>query len=137
MAIDLYNLYAHRTYATASNWKWFKLNAKRGPKDDCAIIVRGAVCTATFARGPRKGQTNWDKLDKTTELEFVVMRSVLHKLKADWEAETGCCADCEGTGKVQTRFGEEPEYGPCRRNIPGCAAGPIESAFSGKNLLRP
>jgi len=50
-------------------------------------IVKGAVCTAVYTRGPNKGHRNWSKRDRATEREIVISFVDYDAAVAEWKAE--------------------------------------------------
>ena len=71
-------------------WRWYSLEARPTvyPPDRAngVAIVRGAVCTAVFTRGPRKGQPNWKKLDRSTDCEIIITFADYDARVAAWRA---------------------------------------------------
>lgn len=90
----LYSYVARKVYGAPDQWQGFEFR-----KLDGGTYVRGAVCTAVYKRGKRAGETNWSKLDKSTLREIVVTKQQLDEAEVSWEAETGRCVDCGGSGK--------------------------------------
>lgn len=93
MTVDFYNLIATERGMPAG-WQWFTIRAVDGGD----TIVTGAVCTALFKSGPRKGQTKWAKRDRSTQREIVVTREQIRERRAQWQRDSGKCVDCYGTG---------------------------------------
>jgi hypothetical protein len=93
-------------------WQWFSSAVV-----DNHFLVTGAVCSARFLRGPRKGLLNWAKRDKETEQTIVISRTELAVFRQRWEQESGRCYDCGGGGKEH--MGWKIEHGTilktCRR----------------------
>jgi hypothetical protein len=119
---DFYNLIAHERGLPAE-WRWYSLrvlperqHGKPTPRDQAYVLVHGAVCTAVFRTGPRKGQTNWLKLDKATQAEFVIPMVELDARIERWEREAGSCRECGGTGQSVRSIGiDGTSYRPCMR----------------------
>lgn len=123
---DFYNLIAHER-GMPDGWRWYSLEAKpsfwsgtqQPARDQAFAIVRGAVCTATIQRGPRKGQTKWSKRDKSTDAEIVIRLDELDARIARWELETNRCSLCGGcgaeTGSIDFRSGGEIKKRLCNR----------------------
>ena len=86
---DFYNLIAQGRGAPPG-WRWYSLEARPTvyPPDRAngVAIVRGAVCTAVFTRGPRKGQPNWEKLDRSTDCEIIITFADYDARVAAWRA---------------------------------------------------
>lgn len=127
---DFYNLIA-RERGLPEAWRWYSLSVlpeprpgqPLAPRDQSFALVRGAVCSAVFQSGPRKGQRNWGKRDKSTELEFVLALAELDARIARWEHETGSCRSCGGTGQaVQSFSAGGTTYRACTR----CDANQLE-----------
>lgn len=99
-------------------WAWFKLEVKGhpAPREQCVSLVTGAVCKETFKSGPRKGEKNWGKRDRSTERELAVTFAELDAFMAKWEAETGLCSACGGGGETMTGWSAESgsAYARCR-----------------------
>lgn len=93
MSVDIYNIIA-RERGAEPEWQWYSLQAVGEDRKNGAALVKGAVCTATFKSGPRKGETNWAKRDKTTEREFLITFVEHDARVAAWEAEHGTCSSC-------------------------------------------
>lgn len=53
-----------------------------------------------YTKGKRKGQHNWDKMDKSTKRTVYITIAENAEFVAQWERDTGKCANCEGTGKT-------------------------------------
>jgi len=115
---DLYNLFA-ATQGVPEGWRWYEVRAVRQRAGD-GVLIKGAVCTAVYSRGPRKGQTDWHKLDRATVRELFATFAQLDAVRDTWERETGKCAKCGGDGQevesVGTRAGvTHRTYRPCTR----------------------
>ena len=110
-APDFYNLIAIDRGAPAG-WRWFSLKAI-----DSTVIVTGAVCTATYTRGKRKGQTNWAKRDAATERTYAVSPAEIAERQLRWEKETGTCHTCGGGAREWFKWSAVGgnEYRDCRR----------------------
>jgi hypothetical protein len=98
--VDFYNLIAVER-GLPEHWKWFELKrVGELEQDGCGVLVKGAVCTATYSRGKWKGSTNWKKRDRSTEREIFVTRNEYEKRCLKWQLDTGKCAECYGNGQV-------------------------------------
>jgi hypothetical protein len=77
------------------------------------LVVSGGVPRLLKA-GPRKGKPTWR--DVPTQ-RAVVTRAELDAEKARYEADTGKCSECMGTGKVLASWSaaEGVKYRPCKR----------------------
>lgn len=94
---DFWNLIAERKRGMPVGWGWFSI--KLVDSSTGAALLKGAVCTAVFQRGPQKGQKNWSKRDRSTERELVITEAELAAMRLEWEAETGRCFVCGGSGQ--------------------------------------
>lgn len=100
-SIDLRELQARRALGMPDNWRLFSWQCvPSGSMDSTHVRLRGAVCTAVFTRGPRKGRTNWAKRDRSTECEVYISHADHDAFCIQWEAETGHCHECTGTGQT-------------------------------------
>ena len=61
---------------------------------NAACIVRGAVCAAIITRGPRKGETNWAKRDRSTDHTIVITFADYDARVAAWKAGEPCENPC-------------------------------------------
>lgn len=77
------------------------------------LIVRGAVPVGEFKSGPRKGRAKFAKPFDSC----VVTEAEAKAAAVAWEAETGKCSKCQGTGQELAgwRAGEGNKYRDCRR----------------------
>ena len=112
---DFYNLIAAER-GVPEGWRWFELKAigEVGDRANGAVIIKGAVCTAVFKSGPRKGEKNWSK--RTDQRELVVSMREYDAFKEAWSTRTGLCSSCGGRGETLVRASADgnKEYGPCR-----------------------
>lgn len=97
---DFYNEIA-RERGAAEGWQWYSLQGIGENRAQGAALVKGAVCTAVYKSGPRKGQTNWMKLDKSTEREFLITFAEYDARVREYETRTGRCSSCVD-GKYET-----------------------------------
>lgn len=100
-APDFYNEIA-RERGAPEGWRWYSLQAVGENRKNGAAIVKGAVCTAVYKSGPRKGTTNWTKRDKSTEREFLITFAEYDARVAAYESSTGHCSSCGGAGKWES-----------------------------------
>lgn len=75
------------------SWRWCSL--ERVGED--SILVTGGVPTEVFKSGPRKGSTNWSKVQQS---KLVVTDAELQTERERHERETGRCASCDGEGLI-------------------------------------
>ena len=112
---DFYNLIA-RQRGVPEGWHWYSLNVVGDIKDRAngGILVKGAICTAVYKSGPRKGQPNWSK--RTDEREFLITTRDYDAAMAAWEAETGNCSRCGGDGQeLASASSAGSTYRACRK----------------------
>lgn len=109
--IDFINMIAIERGAPAG-WRWFAQEGMHGGR-----LVTGAVCHALYKSGPRQGQTNWAKRDKTTERKILISDEALRDRCAKWERDTGKCSECFGTGAAWAGWSRDKGdfTKPCRR----------------------
>ena len=76
-----------------------------------SVKLTGCVVTRTITRGPRKGQPSYDK----PHVVAVVTEAERTQERERWEAETGHCGECLGSGQVMKRWNHitGTEYRPC------------------------
>ena len=108
---DFWNLYA-QSRGVPAGWAWNILEALGDPGDrpNGAFKIVGAICTATFKTGPRKGKRNWSK--RTDERTFFVSTKDFDAFITAWEVETGLCSKCDD-GQEWT--GSNTPTRPCRK----------------------
>ena len=109
---------ARRRLNLAENWKVYQWEClPKSSMQTTHFQVTGAVCDAVYSKGPRKGETNWSKRDRKTEMQFVCSVAEAEAFCLEWEQETGKCHKCEGSG--QTFAGWNPtdgnKYRTCQR----------------------
>lgn len=106
--VDFWNLIAlERGMPNGWQWFWLQVVDHRLPRDEAANSVTGAVCRERFKSGPRKGELNWAKCDRTTERTLIITFKELDAREEQWERDTTKCCRCFGSGK-------DP-WGLCRR----------------------
>lgn len=100
---DLWSLLA-TTRGVAEGWRWYKLETAdhKAPRHQSAALVTGAVCLARFKSGPRNGELNWAKRDKSTERTLVIPFPEFDAFMANWEAEHKACSSCGGAGQYRS-----------------------------------
>lgn len=111
---DVYNLAAQRLKEMPIDWKWCTIESKESPYGRFAQVT-GAAPVGIYSRGPRKGQPKWPAAKDCQVFQFTPDQ--LEQVKLTWEAETGHCFQCGGSG--QERFGwskaEGSRYRKCGR----------------------
>lgn len=122
---DFYNLIAIERGAP-DGWSWFEVNVigvdHTAPREaqykHGAVMVKGAVCTAVYKSGPRKGLKNWSK--RTDNRELVITFREVDEFKAKWEAATGLCSRCGHGGDAGMELAGSTSSGstfrPCTRH---------------------
>lgn len=112
---DLYQLFA-LTQSVPNGWHWYALNIV-GNREHGGFLIKGAVCTATYARGKHKGQINWTKRDLATEQELFASHAQLDAVRDQWERDNGKCATCGGDGQEAAGWSKDAgaKYRPCTR----------------------
>lgn len=112
---DIYQLFA-ATQGVPEGWRWFALNVV-GDREHGGFLIKGAVCTAIYARGKHKGEINWTKRDRATERELFASHVQLDSVRSQWETDTGKCSECGGDGQQPNgwRIGVGTLYRPCIR----------------------
>lgn len=83
-------------------WEVLPANAQNGQYTHTQLS--GSVVTKLIARGPRKGQPNWNACDKALDRTFIVSHDDGQVWEQEWSAKTGKCARCTGEGKVMKRI---------------------------------
>ena len=66
-------------------------------------------------RGPRKGQKTWQGQERR---EVVVTANEIKAAREEYEAETGTCSRCSGTGSYN--YGWSAKEGPKFKSCPYC-----------------
>src|SRR5262249_42784812 len=107
---------AREKYNLPPEWEWFKLEAIgpiNGPRD---IMITGAVAPLKIS-GKYKGQHDWKKRDKSTEVRCVITEAEHTAFCLRFEAKTGSCFQCKGIGQQVTGWSstEGTTYRTCTR----------------------
>jgi len=100
--LDLWNLFCRRKRGAPDGWQWRKIETvgdHRSPREHCASVIEGGVCSVLYASGKRKGQRNWTKRDPLGDRTFVISFAEFDAFIAEVELETGSCLTCFGTGQ--------------------------------------
>ena len=63
-------------------------------------LIRGAVYSITFLKGPRAGETDYSRPSEGTAQEIELPDDFFADWLALWECETGRCAACNGQTTV-------------------------------------
>ena len=114
-----YAVVARRKLGRGDDWTWYQLQAlkDRGEYTDNTLVT-GAVPVGFVTRGPNAGAPKWPPV---AESERVIVTSADVAAARDaWEAETGKCSECAGTGQRNAGFSvaEGRIYRACEK----CAA---------------
>jgi hypothetical protein len=114
--IDWMNEVARKRYGMPERWRWFRSEVKNHDKPSAFIMLTGAICDAKIKRGKYKGNDDWKKRDKTSEAEIPIKFGDIKEVQAEWEAETGKCSNCRGSGKSWIGWGKDTgnRFEPCR-----------------------
>lgn len=65
-------------------------------------VVRGCVPFGEYTRGPRKGEPRFDHPECRDHRSIIVTDADMHAAATDYEAATGNCWECKGSGKEHT-----------------------------------
>lgn len=117
---DLLEDHARERAGMSPEWKMYRWEKQPANGTSTFVNVTGAVCSAVFKAGPRKGYTNWSKLDKTTECTVSLGLNEHKEWLGEWERKTGQCNECQGSG--QQPAGWTRAEGPLYRACPRCLA---------------
>lgn len=77
------------------SWKVIEVDKVR-----VGVQVEGGVYRQTISRGPRKGKLDYRKPEPGSSVTLTIGEKQFHAWRAQWEAETGLCSECSGTGVV-------------------------------------
>jgi len=77
--------------------------------------ITGAV-VPLITKGKRKGQHNWNKMDRSTNKIVYITIAENAEFAEKWQEETGLCANCEGKGKTMKSWHHinGAEYQECK-----------------------
>lgn len=96
--------HAREVYSLGAEWQAYKWEAE-GDRETGYLVLTGGVFRRRITRGKRKGEVNFKKPEPNT-LRTLVIPNVLHRAwRAQWQIETGYCAECEGTGQSWAGWG--------------------------------
>lgn len=85
-------------FTLPDGWEIYAWELKNMDTDAEYILHSGAVVTATYSRGPRKGEKNWAKSNRQSEMDLPLTCEEIAAFLAKWTAETGLCHHCHGNG---------------------------------------
>lgn len=108
--MDWYSLTVVRCHGKPDGWSWCRLSAD-APED--YISIHGAVPVGT----KRNGSPRWEgKID-----ELWIRKSDVEETRRLWEAETGKCSECSGTGSLIESIHIDRESGKKHRTFRPCS----------------
>lgn len=83
---------------------------------DDTVIVKGAV-PGVVMRGPNRGNRKWPSTKHPSYRQHVITLPDAVAWVLAWEAETGRCSACDGSGREVERWSmsEPTTYRDCRR----------------------
>jgi hypothetical protein len=97
MRINLFEEHARALAKMPEEWKVYSFKAI--PNSDGTLEFKGAIAPI-YSQGKSKGLPNWKMADKDSE-RAVYIKDADHDLwLVKWEASTGKCHQCVGTGEV-------------------------------------
>lgn len=111
---DLTTQFCIEKCAMPQGWRIYAFDS--GEKGSADFEVKGRVC-ADFQFGERAGHPNWKDFDPATEYTLRIGNQELIDWMLAREAETGVCADCDGTGQSWAGWDKDAghKYRECRR----------------------
>ncbi|WP_022684513.1 hypothetical protein [Sphingobium bisphenolivorans] len=109
--IDLRTEYMKERFSLHPDWEWhsFKVIDHKGKRlEDWEFSsYEGGVFPNLITRGPRKGRKNYRKPMPGTEGTYVVGDREFKAWLPTWEARTGKCSVCQGTGQEWTGWSRD------------------------------
>ena len=114
--IDIVTEGAKAKFGLPADWKMFQWEwAGKDARE--FLVLTGAVCTATFKRGRRKGEDNYASRDRSTEVSVTLTRGDIDGILAAYEHATGKCHECQGTKEEWVGWTREQGsvFRPCKR----------------------
>jgi hypothetical protein len=109
---DLHVLTARRVHGLPPEWRAGVYRSLH----PLGFELTGAVPLGTISRGPRKGRPKWPPLVPWRAV--LISAEQVAKTRRQWEAETGLCSHCGGSG--QQLNGVSVAEGPWYRTCGGC-----------------
>ena len=91
--LDFYNLAARRKDGVPADFVWCKWTAI----NDSYLLAGCAKPTAIYRSGKRKGHFVWPSARDL--MQIIVSDAEVLAERSRWEAETGHCSNCSGSGK--------------------------------------
>jgi hypothetical protein len=110
---DLHTLTARRVHSLPPDWQ-ARVYHSLHPLGYAKLI--GTEPIGTISRGPRKGQLKWPPRNQWRAV--VISHEQVAETRRQWEAETGRCSWCGGSG--QQLNGVSVAEGPWYRTCGGC-----------------
>jgi hypothetical protein len=95
---NMLELCARQKLQQPDTWLAYRYEVKNHGTPGAYYEVKGAI-TPLKTRGKNKGQPNWGKLDKSTDFTAAIQFDQLAAFIKQWEADTGLCHKCGGTGQ--------------------------------------
>lgn len=113
---DWLSAFCREKFDAPEDWRWHSWERKEFDKPHEFMIVRGAVCYAKKAKGKYKGWDDWKRAEAGTERTYSITRKDLEAFQIEWQAKTGMCFECYGTGEAWAGWSakEGTRYAPCR-----------------------
>jgi len=90
--VDFFEVVARKKLGVGEGWRWCKSEAIGEPPNH-EFLIEGGV-PKTLKSGPNKGKTSWKGVPL---LKCVVTRLDLEKARAQYEATTRTCWQCQGS----------------------------------------
>jgi hypothetical protein len=116
---DLKAVFCRERLGMPESWRIFLYRClPEGARDSTHYAFKGAICTAKFVRGRRAGETNWDKMDRTSVREVIVSIREFECWLLEWERRTGLCHECAGTKQVVQSV--SVDHGAIFKTCPRC-----------------
>jgi hypothetical protein len=113
-----------------ANWEAYRWQA-RGEKETGYVELQGGVFRKKITRGKNKGRTDYRSPEPGTAATLSLSNKAHAEWLKLWEAETGHCVECMGTGKAWA--GWNYKHGSCFRPCKECGATGTNAA-AGSNV---
>lgn len=112
--IDFFELAAREKAHLPETWRVFHWQVLGHARVTLGYRLVGAVAPPK-TRGKYKGKPNFDKLDKSTIRDVILLKAEYDSFVARWEVETGNCSRCQGSGQESAGWNvtDGPAYRPC------------------------
>ncbi|WP_262027100.1 hypothetical protein [Microvirga sp. Mcv34] len=110
---DFWSIHAREKLGLPDDWRWYRLEAK----GENITVVTGAVCHEVYKAGKHKGQINWAKRDKETDIPVPIRRDEHKAWLLSWECRSGECHVCHGNGQQSVGWSlkDGSKYRTCTR----------------------